>query len=1267
MYIKPFSPRPGKNLVRFFPPKYGILLSILCLAINSFGQVDANKFKLPAVIENAPTAAALGRYDEIPVSVQTGVPDISIPLYTIRSGGISLPISLSYHASGIKVSDRSSTVGTGWVLNAGGVIARVVQGLADEGTNFASGEGFSKQIFPDENDPMLLDREQCIAAKIVESRNTHKIDAQPDLFIYNITGKSGKFMYKNRLIKGIEPGFMTIPFTPVKIVRQSNKFIVLDTDGTTYIFGDDSGIDFTNSNNYDYTNTTLYNAEYFANVISAWRLTSIISADKSDTITFKYFKNTYINGNNAEASLTQLRNIPNGWYVYSLNNSPGTNNSSVTEALISEIIFKKGKITFDYPAVPTLNKVHIYHEVNGALTELKNFELFHSQFNGLATPNAVRLDSVQETGLLNNVATKNPPTSFTYYKYQGYEIPPYNSKGQDFWGYFNGRTNNPNLLTVANPVYMEGIQTPLPPVSVAERRIPDSNFLKIGTLQTIQYPTGGTTEFDFEANQTAPTQVTHNNIIAIYNYLNAYINESLIDYVPSAQFTVDQDLLLQNVPDNSVQTYNAKLSFEGTRMCTTGSTGCIYNDPTIRLIDLTNNGSLVVATTLGGLDGNTLTSESRDLYVTLTTGHTYRLYFPNPVTLSAGQNYKFMLRSNLQGIRSVTLDTTEITETIRVLTGGLRVRKITSSDNFGKTLIKEYKYPGYYYNSPLFNGDYDALGLHNNFYEKWDVLPPHPSNPGGGMTSCSPVPVMKTYSEGRALPIGSASNNSLSYNEVEEYQSDGSNNYLGKTVYKYKIVQDILTASMPLYKVDKENERGLLLEKVIYKFSNGVFSKVKRTVNDYVNREGQPNIPADSVRSYTAVGVYHFLTIDPEAGRNLPGGGCLSCRDYGKGNVYRLEKFYYTSPRIVLNTAINYDYESEDKYLVDTTFYQYTSALHDFPTKITRTDSRKKSMETYTKYVSDYPYSSCTNSAEQNLRQQLTVLKTSHYNAIIPVLEKYYRSSVSVGINPPPHSPAYLQCDPLHFDSVIYTQNVYEQLKAGFDNVTDAASQLVSDFTAAMNTYNACTLNYYNTASDDQKAIMELQNRNMIAPELETKEFRNGVLASTTQSFYKVFQPNVVAQSRVMHALLNNSPETRIRFLSYDTNGNLLEAAKENDIKTIYFWGYGGLYPVAKITGSDYLTAKQYINQGVLDNPLTTDVQMRAELNKLRINLPGALVSTYTYIPLVGMSSETDNNGKTIFYEYDPLARLKLIRDKDQNILKQFDYKYRTAANGNPN
>ncbi|MFM7856737.1 MAG: hypothetical protein ACKO96_33625, partial [Flammeovirgaceae bacterium] len=64
-------------------------------------------------------------------------------------------------------------------------------------------------------------------------------------------------------------------------------------------------------------------------------------------------------------------------------------------------------------------------------------------------------------------------------------------------------------------------------------------------------------------------------------------------------------------------------------------------------------------------------------------------------------------------------------------------------------------------------------------------------------------------------------------------------------------------------------------------------------------------------------------------------------------------------------------------------------------------------------------------------------------------------------------------------------------------------------------------------------------------------------------------------------------------------------------------------------------------------------------LAPIRTSFPSARVTIHTYSPLVGMTSETDVNGRTIYYKYDGLSRLALIKDHDGNILKKYTYNYK--------
>ena len=107
---------------------YTLFICYLFYSTSLWGQEETRPFKnlIPS-----PNSCALVQYADFPVSLYTGTPTIDIPIYTIDLGGYQLPVSLSYHASGIRVAQEASWVGLGWTLNAGGAIMRTVRGRDD--------------------------------------------------------------------------------------------------------------------------------------------------------------------------------------------------------------------------------------------------------------------------------------------------------------------------------------------------------------------------------------------------------------------------------------------------------------------------------------------------------------------------------------------------------------------------------------------------------------------------------------------------------------------------------------------------------------------------------------------------------------------------------------------------------------------------------------------------------------------------------------------------------------------------------------------------------------------------------------------------------------------------------------------------------------------------------------------------------------------------------------------------------------------------------
>lgn len=178
-----------------------------------------------------------------------------------------------------------------------------------------------------------------------------------------------------------------------------------------------------------------------------------------------------------------------------------------------------------------------------------------------------------------------------------------------------------------------------------------------------------------------------------------------------------------------------------------------------------------------------------------------------------------------------------------------------------------------------------------------------------------------------------------------------------------------------------------------------------------------------------------------------------------------------------------------------------------------------------------------------------------------------------------------------------------------------------------------------------------------MSPIVERTDSRNSAVLNFKRWNYYQPHTGVFVPESLQEQVENNTIETSYLYNQYDTKGNLLEGQKPQNVKECYFLGYNGRCVVAKVLNADYNTAKNYVNQAVLDNP-SSDQALRDELQNLRNNLPDAQVTSFTYKPLIGLSSHTDMLGNTTYYEYDGYGRVVLIRDKDQNIVKRYCYNF---------
>jgi YD repeat-containing protein len=197
------------------------------------------------------------------------------------------------------------------------------------------------------------------------------------------------------------------------------------------------------------------------------------------------------------------------------------------------------------------------------------------------------------------------------------------------------------------------------------------------------------------------------------------------------------------------------------------------------------------------------------------------------------------------------------------------------------------------------------------------------------------------------------------------------------------------------------------------------------------------------------------------------------------------------------------------------------------------------------------------------------------------------------------------------------------------------------------------------TSSADTTMARILLNRNFLRP-IETTTRK---LQWTTTSFvegmhygFGTFNGSSYYTNLGRH-YTTLSTYTDMNYVAYDSTGNLTEQYKTGDPHTVWIWGYNHTYPVAKVIGSTYATANGYLTYNNVQNP-SSDAVLRTEIAKIRSGLSsnGKQVTTFSWSPLFGMTSQVDAAGTTTSYEYDNHGRLLTIRDKNNNIIKRFNY-----------
>ena len=487
-----------------------VITLLLFAGAPAFAQIP--ELERPQVTPPSPEAAELTKYITYPVNLSNGLVQTSIPLYEIVDGDIRIPITLNYHASGLKPNMRSGHwLGDGWSLSTGPSLSRTINGVADE-INY--------------NPNMALGG--TLSYEQLDAIYSQSVDVALDEFHYSLPGSQGRLYLRRNTDGSTTP--VTIPRDDITVIplggnKSMTGFRITDNSGMTYSFGGGG------RSNHDYV---MHKFGISAlEVPTSWKIREIRSAATGRTVAFEYGsnmteifcsryadaliilddfsgQNTYTfplvnvstcqsndskvyrydqaSGGLVEADMAVVKS-PQG-YSFPM---PSKTDIIQNNSHVRSITFSGGSVLFNMNADTNkgLESIEI-RDVSGTLVRRIVFnQTYMRDFFSL------RLESVR-------IESPDGKDSETYsFSYKG-GLMPRNTRSIDRWGFYNGRENHtlvPTVTTEATvnnfPRISESVTLTIP----GGDRTPNEEAMQTGILSSVTYPTGGRTEFTYEAHR----------------------------------------------------------------------------------------------------------------------------------------------------------------------------------------------------------------------------------------------------------------------------------------------------------------------------------------------------------------------------------------------------------------------------------------------------------------------------------------------------------------------------------------------------------------------------------------------------------------------------------------------------------------------------------------------------------------------------------------------------------------------------------------------
>jgi|GEM_PF-4919635 len=453
-------------------------------------------------LPKSPEVNGMFNHSPFPVDHSSGSVNIDIPLYTINSGRIQLPISASYHTGGIRVQDIAGMIGLGWNLNFGYSIR-----VSEDETKIYP---YSYKQYKNEIAALAAtNRGNLWMEEMVNSADGYYPSGHT-IYDFNCGSFSGAFYYDdNQQLQFLSPddNIKVVPINYAETAALMGGFKITTNDGIEYVF---DKRETTIRQEQSYPGPTLQTTAFLVS-----KITDLISGDQ---VNFTYNQKEPYSVYQNDSNLGVYR----GTYpddIYCPWSGEGSSFRSipfqVKSLQIASISFTGGHINFisandrldmDKTRVTDIN---IYSDV-AAGSIMKNIKFNQSYFvsagNITKYNYRLRLDSlvIQSNGL--DTADKN-----TYkFEYESTTLPAYrssisnldrNSLQVDYWGFYNGTTGGTGLIPkkiLQEFFASNGLNKPL---LFTTDRSANSLYTKACALTKVTYPTGGYAQFTYENHQ----------------------------------------------------------------------------------------------------------------------------------------------------------------------------------------------------------------------------------------------------------------------------------------------------------------------------------------------------------------------------------------------------------------------------------------------------------------------------------------------------------------------------------------------------------------------------------------------------------------------------------------------------------------------------------------------------------------------------------------------------------------------------------------------